>query len=131
MESSGENRRVYPLSVLFLVTAGCAIFSALLTPLLRALAGGTVGFFDASVTSMGGGLFGGFLGGMVGIYHYRRGRGLIWGLLVGLSMGALLGPLSLIPVEAAPSLLGLSAAGAVLLVALAAGFRLAARAQKT
>ena len=127
MNGSAPNRRAFPLNILFVITAGCAILSALLTPLLRSLAGGSIGALEASFACVGGGLFGGFIGAIVGVYHYRRGRGLMWGLLVGLLIGCALGPLSLVPVKAAPSLIGLSIAGAMLLVAIAAAFRFSAR----
>ena len=130
MEESSQqaNRRVYPLSVLFIVTAGCAIVAALMTPLLRAVGDGQVGLLEAGLIAIWGSGFGMAIGGVVGLYHFRRMRGLLWGLVTGMFVGAALGPLSLVPVDAVPSLFGLSLVGSAVLVAAAAAFRLSGRA---
>ena len=75
------------------------------------------------MAAIAGSLSTGLLGAIVGVYHYRRKRGLMWGSLTGLILGAFLGPVSLAPLDLVPSLFALSAAGAALLVAVAAFFR--------
>lgn len=45
-----------------------------------------------AMEAAGTGILGGVLGGLIGLFHYRRLRGLSWGLLTGSVVGVCIGP---------------------------------------
>lgn len=116
-------RRVYSLSVLFILVAACSIVAAFLAPVVRAISAGPIGVVEAAMATTAGGLAAACLGGIVGLYHYRRGRGFLWGTLTGLVLGSALGPISLAPLEVVPTLFSLSLIGSAVLVGVAAFLR--------
>ena len=81
----------YPLSALFVLLAACAVVSALLAPVARALVAKVVTVEQVAVTSFVGLLLVGLVGGVIGLYHYRPLRGVGWGVLTGGIIGALIG----------------------------------------
>jgi uncharacterized membrane protein len=123
MQKPGPTRYVYPLNALFILVTACSVVAALLTPVVRAIAGGPVGVPQAMMSCFAGALYASGLGGVVGLYHFNRRRGFAWGALTGAALGAALGPVALAPVQAFPSLISISLGGSALLVAIAAGFR--------
>jgi hypothetical protein len=123
----GKSRRVYPLSVLFVLIAIASVMVGFLRPIVQSLSRGPVGVAEATMASVGGAIGVAFVGGLVGMHHYNRGRGLMWGIATGLAIGAVLGPASLTPLETAPTLMSIAVGGSMLLVALATFFRLARR----
>ena len=85
----------YPLSALFLAVAAAAVVISLAAPVIGSLSTGQVGVVVTVVAwSVGLGCLGAVLGGFLGLYHYRRLRGVGWGVLSGLVMGACLGPVA-------------------------------------
>ena len=90
----GELRSAgYPLLALFFLVAACAILVALAAPSVTRLLNDEMSGFWFLGSSVVGMVFGVF----VGLYHYRRARGVAWGLLSGMLIGALVGPLAVSP----------------------------------
>jgi hypothetical protein len=87
-----QNRRTYPLALLFLILTSTAILAAVAGPLFRAIdwedAGADVLYvvFLALISIACGGL----LGMIVGLYQFHR----LPGALAGLAIGSALGPLA-------------------------------------
>jgi len=122
MEIEPAVRRSYPLGALFVLVAAAGVISALLSPVVRAVVAGQVGFVEAVSASVGGALCGMVLGAVVGLYHYRLLRGLAWGTLTGGVIGMLVGPVVLAPGHAFGSLMTVSVTGAAALLISAAAF---------
>ena len=93
----------------------------------KSIADGTLGVSEAMRASVTGTLITLVLGAVVGLYHYRRLRGVLWGALTGGMIGLIAGPVALAPASAFPSLMSISTSGAVVLVLIGAGFRLVER----
>ena len=74
-KGSTQTTTSYPLSAVFYIVAVAAILFSLVAPMI-VLA-----------------ILGMFLGALIGLYHYRRRRGVGWGMLVGMFTGAFLGPI--------------------------------------
>lgn len=117
----------YPLSALFVLVAACAVIASLITPVVQSIADGTVGVSEAVGAGVTGTLVTLLLGAVVGLYHYRRLRGVLWGALTGALIGMIAGPVVVAPASAFPSLMSISAFGALVLVLIGAGFRLVQR----
>ena len=83
----------FSLSSLFFLIAGLAVLLAVSIPALQTLKQRQIRLEVFLSTALGVGCFAGMLGAMVGLFHYRRWRGLGWGFLTGLAIGALVGPL--------------------------------------
>lgn len=92
----------YPLSALFYVIAATAVVISLVAPVFTSMLSRNVGMLPGNVGSfielvgwsVGLGLVGGVLGFFMGLYHYRRLRGVGWGVLSGLMTGTCLGPVA-------------------------------------
>ena len=125
---SANSTHSYPLSALFVLVAACAVIASLITPVVRSVADGTIGVSEAVGASISGTLITMLLGAIVGLYHYRRLRGVLWGVLTGAVIGVIAGPVVLAPASDFPSLMSISAFGALILVLIGAGFRLVQRA---
>lgn len=118
----------YPLIALFLVLTACGVIAALIGPAVRAVADGKVGVMDAVLAACAGATAGTIVGGVVGLFHYRRTRGFAWGLLVGATIGLFSGPLVLVPRESFGTVVTLAFAGSVVILLISAAFRVSARA---
>jgi hypothetical protein len=117
----------YPLIALFLVITACGIIAALIGPAARAVSDGRVGVGDAIYASLISTVLVMLTGGVVGMFHYRRMRGLGWGLVTGAVIGMFVGPLMLAPHEAFGSVVSLSLGGAAVIVLISLAFRIASR----
>jgi hypothetical protein len=120
-----RTRGGYPLSALFLLLATCAAISALLSPLARSISSGvaTAGAGEVIGAGLATTLFLMVLGAVIGLHHYRRLRGVLWGVLTGAALGVLLGPLALAPVRALPAIYATSLVGALVLVGMGIAVR--------
>ena len=125
MEPDQNVQRSFPLSVLFVLIAACAVVSALLAPAMRAIVTGQIGAMDAITASVGGAVCVMLIGAVVGLYHYRPLRGLAWGTLTGGVIGMFAGPIMLSPHEAFGSLMTMAIGGAVVLIVSGLAFGLA------
>jgi hypothetical protein len=117
----------YPLIALFLVITACGIIAALIGPAARAISDGRVGVREAFFSSVLSTVVVMLMGGIIGMFHYRRARGFGWGLLTGAVIGIFVGPLILAPHEAFGAVLALSFGGAVVIILISVAFRIAAR----
>jgi hypothetical protein len=124
---SAAASRGYPLISLFLVITACGIVAALMGPTARAIGSGSVSLQDAVLSSVASTVAVSILGGIVGLFHYRRARGFCWGLATGAVIGTFVGPLTLAPREVFGALLALSLGGAVVIVLISAAFRIASK----
>ena len=122
MPELNGDRRSFPLSALFILLAACSVVSALMAPLSRAIAEGTIGVSEAATASICGSVLVMLLSASIGLYHHRPGRGLGWGILTGGGIGLVMGPVVLSPQSAFPSLLTMSVGGAAALLAVSAIF---------
>ena len=75
-----------------------------------------------SPTSVGVGLLGAVLGGLIGLFHYRRWHGLSYGLLTGFVVGACVGPV--LTSQNYGQIVATCLGGSLLLVILASVYRL-------
>jgi MFS family permease len=116
----------YPLSALFVLLAACAVVSALLSPVVHAVVAKQLTLDQIIGASLTCAILVSILGAVVGLYHYRRSRGVGWGSLVGGLIGAVIGPVMLAPPEAIAPLVTMSLGGsiALLITGAAFGFRL-------
>jgi hypothetical protein len=117
----------YPLIALFLVLTGCAIIAALVGPAARAVSDGKIGLADALLSMLVGSVVVMVMGGIVGLFHYRRARGFGWGLLTGGVIGLFVGPIVLAPRESFATVISLSVGGAVMIILIGVAFRLSSR----
>jgi F0F1-type ATP synthase assembly protein I len=117
----------YPLVALFLVISACGIVAALLGPAARAMSEGRIGLQTAVYSVFLGMLAVMLVGGVVGLFHYRRLRGLVWGLITGAVLGMFAGPLVLAPRESFGAVVSLSFGGAVVIVLISLAFCIASR----
>ena len=115
-----NRRRSYPLSVLFVLMTACGVVSAFTAPVVRAVVSGGLRVTDALVAHVVGGLVGLMIGAILGLYHYRRVRGLFWGVATGIGVGFMAGPIVLAPPRESAHLAITSVCGAVLLFILGA-----------
>lgn len=118
-------RRGYPLSALFVLVAICGILLAQVTPIVRAVIQGEVGVTETIVAALAGGVLVMCLGVLVGMYHYRRWRGIGLGALTGALIGVTTGPLALVPADKSLGILAAAVGGAVVLLAIGVALRLA------
>ena len=125
-----RRQRGYPLTALFVLVGICAILSALLGPAIHVVATRRVdlsSFFGAAMVST---ICIGMLGVFVGLFHHKRGRGVLLGGATGGVVGFFVGPLAIVPVEGFASLIAAGLGGSVTLVALGVIVRLTGRRQK-
>ena len=85
----------FSLAALFFLMACMAVLMAVLLPGVQTLGEPQVGKMQFVASSLVVGAFASLLGGTVGLFHYRRLRGLGWGLLTGLVVGLCVGPVVL------------------------------------
>jgi hypothetical protein len=116
----------YPLSTLFLLIAAAAVVLGMAAPALhhRREQVNTPELLGAAMAS-GMGLAA--LGCVLGLFQHRRGRGALWGIIVGGALGLLAGPLAWTPQEGFPQVLVSALGGAALVVGIAAAIRLSSR----
>jgi FtsH-binding integral membrane protein len=122
----------FSLAALFLLVALCAILTAQLSPLIRewargSSASGTVAFrFDPGelvAWTISSFLLGMFYGGVIGAYHYRRARGVTWGIVTGLLLGLVAGPIAYASTRMPVHTLVTAVGGAFILVGVATMYR--------
>ena len=88
---STHTKTKYPLSAAFYIVAVAAVLFSLVAPVF--VAGGDIDYGDLVAWMIVLAILGMFLGALIGLYHYRRRRGIGWGMLVGIFTGAFLGPI--------------------------------------
>jgi hypothetical protein len=126
-QTSSRTTSGYPLVALFLLLTACGIIAALVGPAARAISAGEVGWDDALLAAILSSVGAAGLGAVIGMFHYRRGRGLLWGLLVGSVIGVFLGPLMLAPASSFGSVIALSFGGAAVIVLVMVMFHVTSR----
>jgi len=114
--------RGYPLSALLLLVTACAVITAVVAPILRGPR--QAGWGELLGASIVGAVSLGVLGLVIGLFHYSRWRGVLWGVLLGGVLGVLLGPLIFVPPASFPEVLLTAVGGAVVIVGVAAVVRL-------
>ena len=112
---------------LFLVITACGIIAALIGPAARAISAGKIGAREVIYASLISTLIVMVTGAVVGMFHYRRARGLFWGLITGAVIGIFVGPLVLAPRESFGAVLALSFGGGAVIVLISVAFRIASR----
>jgi hypothetical protein len=117
-------RAGYPLNTLFLLIAACAAVLAMLAPMVQGRAGPGVGGNELLGSALAGGMVLTVLGAIVGLFHYERFKGVLYGILVGAALGLVFGPVAFIPISDFPLVLATSIGGALLIVAVATVLRL-------
>ncbi len=114
----------YPLAALFLLVSLFAILTAQLTPVIGSVMDDQLdapAFFAFSLIAMATSIV---LGLLIGLYHYRVGRGIAWGVSTGVVIGAFCGPIGYISTVLPAHTLALAAGGSVILLVIAWGYRL-------
>ncbi len=122
MRPDSASTSSFSLAALFFLMACLAVLLAVLLPGVQALSERQVGVSQFVSSSLVVGAFASLLGGMVGLFHYRRLRGLGWGLLTGLVVGLCVGPVVLS--RHFGQVVVASLGGSVLLLVLATAYRL-------
>jgi len=123
-DSDKHISRSYPLSTLFLLVTACAAMAAMIALLVRLRERFGVGVGDAVTASVQCAVTFLLVGTLVGCFHARRLRGMLWGTLSGLILGLLAGPALLLPSSQLPFVLLTSMVGAAALLAVSATIRL-------
>jgi hypothetical protein len=113
---ASELSRGHSLGALFLLTAVCAVFSAMYSSINRLLADGEVQLTWMVVSQLAGATIAVLIGIVVGLHHHRRAVGCLIGGLAGLIVGLATGPLVLLPVQESGRAFAMGVAGAVLIV---------------
>ncbi|WP_254506999.1 hypothetical protein [Anatilimnocola floriformis] len=86
-----SSNRTYPLALLFLILTCAAIVAGAIGPLLRASRFDWYeDAFELAVTTIVSAFVGSMIGIAVGVFHFNR----VAGMLSGLAVGAILGPLA-------------------------------------
>ncbi len=125
MSDSDKNiGRSYSLSALFLLVTACAAMTAMVALLVRTYERFGIGVGDVVKASIQWSIAFLCIGAIIGCFHARPGRGMLWGALIGLILGLLAGPVALIPSSHLPFILLTSMIGAVVLLAVSATIRL-------
>lgn len=114
----------YPLAALFLLVSLFAILTAQLTPLISSIMDNDLDEDSLFVFSSFALVMGIVLGFLIGLYHYRIGRGIAWGVSTGTVIGAFCGPIGYVSVRFPEHTLAVSAGGAVILLVIAWGYRM-------
>jgi len=112
--------RGYPLSALLLLVTACAVITAVVAPILRGPR--QAGWGDLLGAAIVGAVSLGVLGLVLGLFHYSRWRGVLWGVL--------LGPLIFVPLASFPEVLLTAVGGALVIVGVAAVARLTSASPK-
>jgi hypothetical protein len=120
--SSSVTRRGYSLSTLFLLVAASAVAIGMVSPVLRGEA--QVGVGDVIGASITCSMLGFVLGGLLGLFHYSRVRGVGWGLIVGTLIGAVCGPMMFIPSASLSFVFSTALGGSVVILGVATLIRL-------
>jgi len=120
--------RGYPLSALLLLVTACAVITAVVAPILRGPR--QAGWGDLLGAAIVGAVSLGVLGLVLGLFHYSRWRGVLWGVLLGGVLGVLLGPLIFVPLASFPEVLLTAVGGALVIVGVAAVARLTSASPK-
>ena len=120
--------RGYPLSALLLLVTACAVITAVVAPILRGPR--QAGWGDLLGAAIVGAVSLGVLGLVLGLFHYSRWRGVLWGVLLGGVLGVLLGPLIFVPLASFPEVLRTAVGGALVIVGVAAVARLTSASPK-
>jgi hypothetical protein len=119
--------RGYPLIALFLILTACGIVAALVGPAMRNVMEGKIGARDAALAIMGCSISIMALGGLIGLFHFHRGRGFLWGIITGGVIGVFVGPMMMAPRTAMGTLVGLSLGGSAIIVLVAVAYRISVR----
>jgi hypothetical protein len=114
--------RGYSLNTLFLLMAACAVVVGMVTPILRRQV--RVGGEELLGSALVGGLVMLAIGWFIGVFHYSKGNGIGWGLIVGGLLGMICGPIMFIPPERFPFIFLTSIGGSVLILGLAFAIRM-------
>ena len=93
--STSARTSSFSLAALLFLLACAAVLLALLLPALQTWNEQQLGPYTFVSTALSVGAFASVLGGLIGLFHYRRLRGLGWGLLAGLGTGICVGPVVL------------------------------------
>jgi len=123
MNEDPRRQQSFPLSALFVMIAVCGVIASMVGPMARATISDNIGVTDVAAASFLGSLIVMLLGAIVGLYHHRKARGAMWGILVGAWIGMVAGPTVLTPADAFPLLIKTSVAGAAMLVGVGLAFR--------
>ena len=117
-----SSSRGYPLSALFLLVTAAGVVLAMVAPVVRGPR--EAGFGEMLGAAIVGGVALSLLGSVLGLFHYSRWRGVLWGLLLGGVLGLFLGPMMFLPPTSLPLVLLNSLGGAVVIICVGAVARL-------
>jgi hypothetical protein len=117
-------RHGYPLGALFLLVAACAVLTAIITPIGRAMANEKITVWELVGALLVGVIGGAKLGTIVGLFHYRILRGMGIGALTGAAIGLVAGPLMLLPAASIVEVFTASVGGSLLLLVVGVVLRL-------
>ena len=108
--------RRFPLIALFVLVAAAAILLAMVSLVARAAAARTIGTGDIIFAVIGGSCFTMVLATVISLYREVSLLGIALAALTGLLIGALVGPIMLLPLDDFVTLMEISAGGSFLLI---------------
>lgn len=123
---SNTARHSFSLSALFVLMAAVGVIASFLAPVVQSVTAGPVSASQGMTAAFVGAAVLAVLGGCIGLHHHNRRQGLSWGVLTGMVLGVILGPLTQAPAPMISTLLSISLTGSLVLIAVAAFFRWAA-----
>lgn len=117
----------FPLTALFLLTAFASVMAAILFQIVHPILAGEVGMENVVISSVSGALIGMILGAVLGLAQRQPLVGMFVGGPTGFVLGAVLGPLVLVPSDRLSGMFATTVGGSVILVLFAVGIRMFSR----
>lgn len=117
-------KQSYPLSILFITVAICAIMATLVSSLFPYLESRIWDYWWLPVACLACGLFGSLVGAVMGMHAHRRAARTFGGAATGALVGLAVGPLLFIDSRGITHVFWLQIAGGLVLLGITAIFRL-------
>ena len=117
-------RRGFPLGALFLLITVCAVLAAHVMPVFPAFRASQINGQDAVVAAIGACVAAGVLGLIIGLFQSRPIIGVFLGVMIGGTLGLMIGPVCLVPETDFARMFVASLVGSIVLLLFAVTMRI-------